>query len=328
MHKRILDYHRLLPFVLLTTLLFPTIANAAGSAGAVGKEQPPAFDRLDDPPTSSDTLGFGYLYTVEAGDDIWLLAVSHGLSMESLAEANDLKAPYWLYPGDKLWIPAAPAEIQRQPTPTPTPIPTATPVPTATPTPLPTTAPAVEPPVDLAPGAAEAPAPAESADAPQVEPAPLPEASGTITVSDAVVAAEVPAARQASSIPDGAQLILNLMNEKRMASGLPALTWSDRLATAAQAHADDCAQRGWGSHVGTDGARLRTRLARVDYYPSWTSENWANAVNAEAAFYMWYWEGPGGPHYENIMGWNYTEAGVGIARGWWGYYYIVDFGQP
>jgi uncharacterized protein YkwD len=156
----------------------------------------------------------------------------------------------------------------------------------------------------------------------------LPEASGTITVSDAVVAAEVPVVRQASSIPDGAQLIFDLMNEKRTASGLPALTWSNPLAVAAQAHADDCAQRGWGSHVGTDGARLRTRLARVDYYPSWTSENWANAINAEAAFYMWYWEGPGGAHYENIMGRNYTEAGIGIAQSSWGYYYIVDFGQP
>jgi uncharacterized protein YkwD len=305
--------------VLLTTLLFPTIANAAGSAGAVGKEQPPAFDRLDDPPTSSDTLGFGYLYTVQAGDDIWLLAVSHGLSMEALAETNDLEPPYWLHPGNKLWIPAAPVVIQRKPTPTPTPIPTATPAPTAAPTPLPTTAPEVETAVDLA---------ADPTEAPQVEPAPLPEASGTITVSDAVVTAEMPGARQASSISDGAQLILNLMNEKRMASGLPALTWSDQLAAAAQAHADDCAQRGWGSHVSTDGARLRTRLAQVGYYPSWTSENWANAINAEAAFYMWYWEGPGGPHYDNIMGWNYTEAGVGVARGGWGYYYIVDFGKP
>ncbi|HSN73878.1 MAG TPA: CAP domain-containing protein [Anaerolineae bacterium] len=313
MHKRILDYHRLLPFVLLTTLLFPTIAHAAGSAGAVGEEQPPAFDRLDDPPTSSDVLGFGYLYTVVAGDDIWLLAVSHGLSMEALATANNLEAPYWLYPGDKLWIPAAPAVIKRKPAPTPTP------VPTVAPTPLPpVAAPVVEP-------AAEAPTQQTEAD--QVELVPLPEATGTITVSAAVVVAEV-ATRQASSIPDGALLIFNQMNEKRTARGLAALTWSDPLAAAAQAHADDCAQRGWGSHVGSDGARLRTRLARFGYYPSWTSENWANAINAESAFNMWYWEGPGGSHYENIMGRNYTEAGIGVARSGWGYYYIVDFGQP
>jgi uncharacterized protein YkwD len=324
--------------VLLTTLLFPTIANAAGPAGAVGKEQPPAFDRLDDPPTSSEVLGFGYLYTVAAGDDIWLLAVSHGLSMEALTEVNNLEAPYWLYPGDKLWIPAAPAEIKRKPDPTPTPAPVATPTPAP-----PVAAPeaAAQP---AAPASEEAPAeqaaaeaPAEqAAAAPQEEPALLSEASGVITVSDAVVAADVVAAEaapaaavpQPSGISDGALLIFNQMNEKRTARGLAALTWSDQLAAAAQAHASDCAQRGWGSHVGTDGARLRTRLARVGYYPSWTSENWANAINAESAFNMWYWEGPGGPHYENIMGWNYTEAGIGVARSGWGYYYIVDFGQP
>lgn len=324
MHKRILDLNRLLPFVLLTTLLFPTIAHGAGPAGSNGKEQPPAFDRLDDPPTSSAILGFGYLYTVQPGDDVWLLAVSHGLSMEVIVEANKLEAPYWLYPGDKLWIPAAPAEIKRAPTPTPTPI--ATPTPTVAPTPLPaaTPAPAVETPVEPA------------AAAPQEEAAALPEANGVITVSDSVVTAEVVAADAApavalappSGISEGAQLIFNQMNEKRTASGLAALTWSDQLATAAQAHANDCAQRGWGSHVGTDGARLRTRLARVGYYPSWTSENWANAINAQSAFNMWYWEGPGGAHYENIMGRNYTEAGVGVALSRWGYYYIVDFGQP
>lgn len=315
MHKRILDFHRLLPFVLLTTLLFPTIANAAGTASLNGKEQPPAFDRLDDPPTSSEILGFGYLYTVQPGDDVWLLAVSHGLSMEALVETNKLEAPYWLYAGDKLWIPAAPAEIKRKPDPTPAPAPVATPTPAP-----PVTAPeaAAQP---AAPASDEAPA--EQAEVAQSELAPLSEAPAQpITSTESIAVAAAPA------VSDAAWLIFNLMNEKRTAGGLPALTWSDTLTAAAQAHADDCAQRGWGSHVGTDGARLRTRLARVGYYPSWTSENWANAINAQSAFNMWYSEGPGGPHYENIMGWNYTEAGIGIALSRWGYYYIVDFGQP
>ncbi|HNU03950.1 MAG TPA: LysM peptidoglycan-binding domain-containing protein, partial [Anaerolineae bacterium] len=124
MHKRKLDFIRLVPFVLLTLLLLPTIAHAAGATGEFGKEQPPAFDRLDTPKNSSDTRGFGYLYTVVAGDDLWLIATAHGLSMETLAEANDLTAPYWIYPDDKLWIPAAPQEVKRAPAPTPTPAPT------------------------------------------------------------------------------------------------------------------------------------------------------------------------------------------------------------
>ena len=315
MHKRKLELYRLVPLVLLTTLLFPTIVRAAGPAGTFGKEQPPAFDRLDNPPSSSDTRGFGYTYTVVAGDDLWLLATAHGLTMEALAEANDLQPPFWIYPDDKLWIPAAPAEIKRAPAPTPTP----------PPTPVPTPEPAPEPSADQPP-AGSAEAPAEQPPAPQPEPVPPAEpATQVITATaDAVLSVAPPAAAASGD----ALLIFNLINEKRTAAGLPALTWSDQLAKAAQAHAEDCAQRGWGSHVASDGARLRTRLAQAGYYPSWTSENWANAASAESAFYMWYWEGPGGPHYDNIMGWNYTEAGIGIARSYWGYYYIVDFGKP
>lgn len=296
MHKRKLELIRLVSLVLLTLLLLPTTANAAGTTGESGKEQPPAFDRQDTPQSSSDTRGFGYLYTVVAGDDLWLIAMAHGLSMEALAKANDLQAPFWIYPDDQIWIPAAPAEVKRAPAPTPTPAPTPAPV---------------------APAAAAS----VEAQAPVVQPAET-QATETPVEPAATEAAPPPAAS------DAARLIFDLMNQKRTANGLPALVWSDQLASAAQAHAEDCAQRGWGSHVGSDGARLRGRLARVGYYPSWTSENWANAISAESAFYMWYWEGPGGAHYDNIMSWNYTQAGVGVARGGWGYYYLVDFGQP
>jgi len=316
MHKRILDSRRLLPLLLLITLLFPTPASAASQPARPGNEQQAASTRLANTSRSQPALDFGYLYTVVAGDDIWHLAIAHGIGMEALVNANNLNAPYWLYPGDVLWIPAAPAIVPRRPTPTPTPAPT--PLPTPTPAPVVVEAAPVETPAEQA-GSEE---PAE-----QVEPAPPPEASSAITVSEAVAAA-VAAAPQPSAISDGAQLLFDQMNEKRTARGLPAFTWSDQLTVAAQAHADDCARRGWGSHVGSDGARLRTRLARVGYYPSWASENWANASNAQAAFNMWWWEGPGGPHYENILGRNYTEVGIGVAQSRWGYYYIVDFGKP
>lgn len=317
MHKRIFDFHRLLPFVLLTTLLLPTVAQAAGPVGPPGKEQPPAFDRLDQPPISSDTLGFGYVYTVEAGDDVWLLAVSHGLSVATLTEINNLEPPYWIHPGDQLWIPAVPAVIQRAPKPTPTPAPLPTPASAVT----------AAPPAEAA--APEEPAPQPDGEPAQaVQPAASDGAIGIITNPDLATVGAAVAAAPAPGIGEDALLIFNLMNEKRTARGLPALTWSPQLAAAAQAHANDCAQRGWGSHVGSDGARLRTRLAREGYYPSWTSENWANARSAQHAFDMWWFEGPGGVHYENIMGRNYTQAGIGIAKGGWGYYFLVDFGAP
>jgi uncharacterized protein YkwD len=128
-------------------------------------------------------------------------------------------------------------------------------------------------------------------------------------------------------LSDGQALILGLINERRTAHGLAALSWSSELAQAAQGHAEDCAQRGWGSHVGSDGARLRTRLSRAGYDAGYASENWANSRSAQHAFEMWWYEGPGGPHYENILGPNYTEIGIALAKGGWGYYVVADFGS-
>jgi uncharacterized protein YkwD len=141
-----------------------------------------------------------------------------------------------------------------------------------------------------------------------------------------LAAATVPDSESSASISEGARLILDLMNEKRLANGLAPLRWSDRLAQAAQAHAADCAQRGWGSHVGSDGASLRSRLARVDVYPGWASENWANARGAQQAFDMWWFEPPYGPHRLNILGSSYDEVGIGLVAGGWGYYVVADFG--
>ncbi len=128
--------------------------------------------------------------------------------------------------------------------------------------------------------------------------------------------------------PSGWQAeILGLINGKRVAQGLPALNWSVELAAAAQAHTEDCAQRNRGSHVGSDGAKLAARLARVGYAARTSSENWANARSVQHAFGMW-WNEPKGrdPHRRNILNPRFTEVGIGVARGSWGYYFVADFG--
>ncbi len=104
--------------------------------------------------------------------------------------------------------------------------------------------------------------------------------------------------------------------------------WNDTLAAAAQAHADDCARRNRGSHVGSDGARLAARLQRAGYVPTWSGENWANAQSVEHALAMWWNEPPGvDPHVRNIMADRATEIGIGVARGAWGIYFVADFGN-
>jgi uncharacterized protein YkwD len=145
-------------------------------------------------------------------------------------------------------------------------------------------------------------------------------------------AQSAPAALQAKGLPpeiaEWPAQLLTMMNDKRTSQGLHALTWSPEIAAAAQAHADDCQRRGWGSHVGSDGANTRTRLARAGYSALWSGENWANARNPQDAFAMWWNEPPGaGPHRSNIMNPMYRETGIGIVSGPWGYYFFVDFGS-
>lgn len=122
--------------------------------------------------------------------------------------------------------------------------------------------------------------------------------------------------------------LLALINEKRESQGLPALAWSPELTAAAQAHAEDCAQRNRGSHIGSDGSRLLERLARTGYQASWAGENWVYAQSVQNAFRFWWNEPPGAdPHRRNILNPNYTGIGIGVAKDSWGTYVVADFGS-
>lgn len=131
------------------------------------------------------------------------------------------------------------------------------------------------------------------------------------------------------TLPPETSALLSLINEKRVASGLRALVWSPELASAAQSHAADCAQRNQGSHIGSDAAPLKERLARVGLTARWASENWANAQGVEHAFLLWWNESAGrDPHRRNILNPKHDRIGIGIAPGSWGTYFVADFAGP
>ena len=48
-------------------------------------------------------------YTVLPGDTLYAIAFRHGLDYRRLAAANDIAAPYTIYPGQALWLREAPA---------------------------------------------------------------------------------------------------------------------------------------------------------------------------------------------------------------------------
>jgi uncharacterized protein YkwD len=263
--------------------------------------------------------GIGYYYTVQPTDTLWDIAVAHGISVEALLAANSQIDPKRLLAGQPIFVPAQPAVVPRKPTPAPP----VAPAPISTPLPETTAAPAQE--VGQTPAPADAPPPEPApVDVPLPEPALIDTAAAAPAPEPALPVEEVAAPAE----PRGWQAeILELINEKRAAQGLTALTWSPELARAAQAHADDCAQRNRGSHVGSDGAKLAARLARVGYAAGSTSENWANAQSVQHTLGMW-WNEPKGrdSHRRNILNSRFTEIGIGVARGSWGYYFIADFG--
>ena len=129
---------------------------------------------------------------------------------------------------------------------------------------------------------------------------------------------------------DWPRYLADLINERRFVHGLPPLRWSSALARAAQAHAQDCEQRDKCSHIGSDGANLRTRLQRVGYEARWAGENWVFARYPEQALIWWYDEDAiDAPHRKNLLSPHYTEIGIGIARNRWGmFYFVADFAAP
>lgn len=120
-----------------------------------------------------------------------------------------------------------------------------------------------------------------------------------------------------------------LMNEVRASYNLPPLAYNETLAQAAQAHANDCAERGWCSHTGSDGSDIKQRILRVGYNPASWAECWAQRQTPQGAIDVWMDEiPPNDPHRRTLLTTWFTEVGIGIAKTSWGYYFIADFGKP
>ncbi len=252
-------------------------------------------------------------YNVQRGNTLWDIAVAYGVTVEAVMKANRLNKDSILAVGQEVSIPAPkrnPAAAELAPAP-----------------------PAAPPTLQVASALAPSEAPATEVVSETVPTETPPEIVATELVTEtapAQAAVEVVVAEaQPVEAPAAALLVFTLINEKRAGHGLAPLAWSPVLAQAAQGHAEDCAQRNFGSHVGSDGARLRQRLARAGYHPSAATENWVYSHNPQRGVEWWYNEPPGrDPHRRNILSNQYAEVGVGIVQDESGLYYIVaDFGR-
>ncbi|MFJ8074560.1 CAP domain-containing protein [Streptomyces sp. NPDC096176] len=134
------------------------------------------------------------------------------------------------------------------------------------------------------PGADVGPSPAETAVA-------LPPATGR--------AAATPQARIAA-----------LVNAERVKAGCPRLALDEQLQTAALAHADDMAARGYYEHVGPEGSDAGDRMKAVGYDWNRWAENLHRGPDDPTAVVADWMRSP--EHRANLLNCRFTDMGVGV----------------
>jgi uncharacterized protein YkwD len=235
---------------------------------------------------------FWLIHEVKPGETLIGIAESYGVEAERVRMVNGLEDADRIVVGQALILPLGGFAATRTPPPTETPTPTPPP-PTATPVVTGTSSATIRSTVD-----------------PSLTPTP-------------------PSAAPPADLAAWPLEIARLINEERARHGLDALAYNTALEQAAQEHADDCAQRGWCSHTGSDGADIKTRVTRSGYEASGWAECWAQTQSPQRAVEVWMDETPpNDPHRRTLLSDWLTEIGIGVSEADWGNYIIADFGRP
>ncbi len=161
-------------------------------------------------------------------------------------------------------------------------------------------------------------------------PAPTAAPTGSRSLPAAPTAVPLPPPAVPVEVAAWPQEVWRLINENRAAHGLGPLEYNQVLSWAAQSHAEDCTQRGWCSHTGSDGSTAASRIARAGYQASRTSECWVMAISPAGGIAFWMNEvAPNDPHRRTLLSCYLSEVGIGVSPAGAGNYYIIaDFGRP
>jgi uncharacterized protein YkwD len=145
---------------------------------------------------------------------------------------------------------------------------------------------------------------------------------------------EVPGASSTPALGDSApsegvdlgQEVWRNINGERTRLKLYQLAYNEKLALAAQAHAEDCSGRGSCSHTGSDGSDEADRVRRVGFEGT-VDESWAWSASPVAAVNWWLDEVPPNDWHRRMLLSEYlTQVGVGVAPAESGYYFVAVFG--
>ncbi|MFF2751997.1 CAP domain-containing protein [Kitasatospora sp. NPDC058048] len=201
-------------------------------------------------------------------------------------------------------------------------------LPPAAPTPT-ATDPAAVPSTSLTPTTTAPASPAAAATA-APNAAPTPTASAPKEASNAARAATggfpFPPKRPTAAPPAGggaapsyAQQVVDLVNVERGKAGCGPVSAEPRLASAAQAHSDDMANRNYFDHASPEGYHADHRIEAAGYSWSTWGENIARGQKDPADVMKSWMNSPG--HRANILNCSFKQLGVGVRTGangpWW-----------
>ncbi len=120
--------------------------------------------------------------------------------------------------------------------------------------------------------------------------------------------------------------IIQLVNNFRLANGLPAFTINNSLMIAAQQQANYMAANNIYSHTGAGGSSPQGR-AEAAGYVGWVSENIVGGTSLTADKGLIWWQNSP-VHYAALVSTRYTEVGAGSASGYDQNFYALVVGQP
>jgi uncharacterized protein YkwD len=123
------------------------------------------------------------------------------------------------------------------------------------------------------------------------------------------------------------QQVVSLTNAQRAANSQRALTINAQLTYAAQAHANDQANRDTMTHTGSDGSNAGTRIQRSNYPVRNWGENVAAGYTDPTTLVNAWMASP--THRANIVSGNFTQIGVAVAYAADGTaYWAMELGSP
>lgn len=158
---------------------------------------------------------------------------------------------------------------------------------------------------------------------PTTAPAPTtspPTTTTTSTAPEPTPEPETEPQRRPSGGP--AAQVVELTNAERADAGCDPLGTDDRLAAAAQGHAEDMAAQGYFDHVSRDGRRFDDRIS-AEGHPAPGGENIARGQRSAAEVVQAWMDSPG--HRRNILDCDFATVGVGHAPD--GDHWVQNFGR-